>query len=77
MDPNRAQRLGLSNAGATLLAGLSDEEALPQRCVDCEAVIQRHSDARWRFQLHVIRCADCATQARAAGYDEWESLYVH
>jgi NAD-dependent SIR2 family protein deacetylase len=51
-------------------------EALTQRCETCAAVIQKHDNARWRFEIHVIRCAHCVKQAMRKGSTEFEAQFV-
>jgi len=46
-----------------------------QRCVDCDEVIQQHSNANWRKEEHQARCKECAKAMQREGYKKRYSYY--
>ena len=68
--------LGVSSEAALILSKGWLRNTLTQYCDDCGAVIAEHPNARWRFNLHTIRCDECREKLIEAGYDSFEARYV-
>ena len=73
----RAKLWGCSYSEAAILPiDMTQLEAWTQYCMGCGRVMIIHSNARWRFIQHPIRCDECRDTVQRAGYTLWEATYV-
>lgn len=56
--------------------GLTVQEALTQRCSDCNAIIDLHLTALWRVRQHVVRCNGCQLAAMRTGATAYDAKFV-
>lgn len=76
MTKEEARALGIPDGMYPAFQHMSADEAKTQRCDCCDKVMAVYVDARWRFQMHVIRCVPCQHKAEARGDNVFEAMFV-
>jgi hypothetical protein len=74
MTEEEAQKIGFPREW--LPTDLTVEEALIERCDDCNGIIKKHDSAKWRLEIRPIRCAVCISILIDRGFDPFEARFV-
>jgi len=76
MTRDEARRIGIPDGMYPSFQHVTVEEACTQRCDACNKVMAVYPDARWRFEMHVIRCVPCQKALEARGVSSFEAMMV-